>query len=111
VQIIYSFVATSQWCEASHILVKDTSPKTKKAMDGMVKDIGSNYRKFGDLAAKYSQCPSKVNNGDLGRFTQGAMAPPFDKLCFDKNSKEGTTLGPIQTQFGYHLIYIRKRKL
>lgn len=111
VQIIYSFVAASQWCEASHILVKDTSPKTKKALEDMTKDIGTNLRKFGDIAEKYSQCPSKVAKGDLGRFSQGSMAPPFDKACFDPDSKVGTTLGPIQTNFGYHLIYIRKRKL
>ena len=110
-QIVYSFVGQRQWCEASHILIKDTSPKTKKAMDAMVKDIGSNARKFGDIAAKYSQCPSKVKNGDLGRFYQRDMAPPFDKVCFDSNSKTGITLGPIQTQFGYHLIYIRQRQL
>ena len=111
VQILYSFRVVTQWCEASHILIKDTSPKTHKTMVAMVKDIGSNARKFGDIAEKYSQCPSKVAKGDLGRFVQGSMAPPFDKLCFDPDSQVGYTLGPVQTQFGYHLIFIRKRQL
>lgn len=111
VNIFHCFVSTSMWCEASHILIKDTSPKTKKAMEAMVTDIGKNGRKFGELATKYSQCPSKTNNGDLGRFSQGDMAPPFDRACFDPKTPLNTTIGPIETQFGYHLIYIRKRKM
>lgn len=109
VYVYYFLVGSRKFCEASHILIKDTSPKTKKSLDEMVKDIGRNAKKFGDIAAKYSQCPSKVKNGDLGRFYEGDMAPPFDKVCFDPKSKTGTTLGPVQTQFGYHLIYIRQR--
>jgi peptidyl-prolyl cis-trans isomerase C len=111
VQIVYSFGTASQWCEASHILIKDTSPKTYKAMQNMVTDIGKNARKFGDIAEKYSQCPSKTKHGDLGRFAQGDMAPPFDKACFDPDTQTGITIGPIETQFGYHLIFVRKRKL
>lgn len=110
-QLYYAFFGSRSWVEASHILIKDTSPKTKKAAVDMVKDIGSNARKFGDLAQKYSQCPSKVKKGDLGRFYPGDMAPAFDKACFDPSTKVGTTIGPIQTHFGYHLIFIRERKL
>jgi peptidyl-prolyl cis-trans isomerase C len=113
VQIYYAFfVGTRKFCEASHILIKDTtSPKIVKNLEAMVKDIGGNAKKFGEIAAKYSQCPSKVKNGDLGRFYEGDMAPAFDKICFDPTSKIGTTLGPVQTQFGYHLIYIRQRNI
>jgi peptidyl-prolyl cis-trans isomerase C len=112
VQVWHAMVGTRNYCEASHILFKDTSsPKLVKSLEAMVKDIGGNAKKFGEIAAKYSQCPSKVKDGDLGRFYERDMAPPFDKVCFDPNSKVGTTLGPIQTQFGYHLIYIRKRKI
>lgn len=115
VNILWGFVfapANGKWCEASHILIKDTTnKKTKQALEGMVKDIRGNARKFGEMAEKYSQCPSSRNQGDLGRFVQGDMAPPFDKVCFDPSTKERTTIGPIETQFGYHLIYIRKRNL
>jgi peptidyl-prolyl cis-trans isomerase C len=99
------------WAEASHILVKDTSPKTHKALVGMQKEVGGNAKLFGDLAEKYSQCPSSAEKGDLGRFRQGTMAPPFDKAVFDPKSPLKMTIGPIQTQFGYHLIYIRNRKM
>ena len=38
------------------------------------------------------------------------MVPPFDKVVFDPNTKVKTVLGPVQTQFGWHLIYIEDRK-
>jgi peptidyl-prolyl cis-trans isomerase C len=105
------YQTSGTWAEASHILVKDTSLKTHKALVGMQKEVGGNAKLFGDLAEKYSQCPSSKEKGDLGRFRQGSMAPPFDKAVFDPKSPLKMTIGPIQTQFGYHLIYIRNRKM
>ena len=106
-----SYKTSGTWAEAAHILVKDTSPKTLKALVGMQKDIQGNAKLFGELAEKYSQCPSSREKGNLGRFSQGTMAPPFDKAVFDPKTPLNTTIGPIQTQFGYHLIYVRNRKL
>ena len=110
---VWSWLAyhlSGSWVEASHILIKDTSPKTLKAMVGLKAQLGKNAKLFGQTAKEYSQCPSSHQNGDLGRFAPGVMAPPFDKACFDPSTPIGETIGPIQTQFGYHLIYIRKRK-
>jgi peptidyl-prolyl cis-trans isomerase C len=105
------YQTSGTWAEASHILVKDASEKTHKALVGMQKEMGGNARLFGDLAEKYSQCPSSKEKGDLGRFRQGTMAPPFDNAVFDPKSPLKMTIGPIQTQFGYHLIFIRNRKM
>mmetsp|Transcript_6501 Transcript_6501/g.10129 ORF Transcript_6501/g.10129 Transcript_6501/m.10129 type:complete len:243 (+) Transcript_6501:103-831(+) len=107
----FLYTTSGTWAEASHILVKDTSKKTHKALVGMQQDIAGNLKLFGELAEKYSQCPSSKEKGDLGRFSQGTMAPPFDKAVFDPKTPLKTTIGPIQTQFGYHLIFIRNRKL
>lgn len=111
---VYSFVSyhlSGSWVEASHILVKDTSPKTLKGLVSLKEQIGTNYKLFGVSAKQYSQCPSSEQKGDLGRFGPNVMTPPFDKVCFYPNIKLGTTIGPIETQHGYHLIYIRKRKI
>lgn len=111
---VWSFVSyhlSGTWVEASHILVKDVSPKTLKALRGLRDQLGTDAKVFGLTAKQYSQCPSSAEqNGDLGRFGRGVMAPPFDKACFDPAVPVGVAFGPIQTQFGYHLIYIRKRK-
>jgi peptidyl-prolyl cis-trans isomerase C len=110
---IWSFLSyhlSGSWVEGSHILVKDTSVKTHKGLLSLRDQLGSNYKLFGSSAKEYSQCPSSEQNGDLGRFAPGSMAPSFDKICFDPNTPVGQTIGPIQTKHGYHLIYIRKRK-
>jgi peptidyl-prolyl cis-trans isomerase C len=77
----------------------------------MKEEIHDDLKRFQGFAEKYSQCPSKTQKGDLGRFKPGDMAPPFDKAVFQPSSPLETTIGPIQTQFGYHLIYIRERKI
>ena len=105
-----SYHLSGSWVEASHILVKDTSPKTLKALVGLRDTLGTDGKMFGLTAKEYSQCPSAAQNGNLGRFGPGVMAPPFDALCFDPDTPLNTTVGPIQTQFGYHLIYLRTRK-
>jgi len=107
-----SYHLSGSWVEASHILVKDTSPKTLKALVGLGETLGTDAKTFGLTAQQYSQCPSSAaQKGFLGRFGKSAMAPAFDEVCFDPETPLNTTVGPIQTRFGYHLIYIRDRKL
>ena len=35
----------------------------------------------------------------------------FSTVCFDPDTPENTTVGPVKTSFGYHLIYIDNRTL
>jgi peptidyl-prolyl cis-trans isomerase C len=86
---------------ASHILVK-----TKKECDDLKKQIeeGADFAK---LAKKHSQCPSGRQGGELGEFTPGQMVEEFDTVVF--NEEVGKVHGPVQTQFGYHLILITSR--
>jgi len=62
---------------------------------------------FADMASAHSQCPSGKQGGDLGSFTPGQMVPEFDTVVF--NDAVGEVHGPVQTQFGYHLIEITSR--
>jgi len=93
--------ADAKSAEASHILVPDeaTCLDLKKQIDG-----GAD---FADLAAKHSTCPSGKSGGSLGSFGPGQMVPEFDKVIWDGELKK--TLGPVKTQFGYHLIWITSR--
>lgn len=96
---------------ASHILLDDTD-ESKAKLTVLKKEIGTDYNKFTAAARKYSKCPSgKAAGGSLGTFGKGAMVPPFDKVIFDKETATKTTIGPVQTNFGFHLIWIEERNL
>lgn len=62
---------------------------------------------FADVARKHSSCPSRMQGGDLGAFVPGQMVKEFDEVVFSGDSNK--VLGPVRTQFGYHLIEITKR--
>ncbi|ANA40972.1 MULTISPECIES: peptidylprolyl isomerase [Geobacter] len=62
---------------------------------------------FADVARRHSLCPSRAQGGDLGTFTQGQMVKEFDDIVF--SGEINKVLGPVRTQFGYHLIEITKR--
>ena len=95
---------------ASHILMDGDDAKSK--LEAMKKDIQKDYKKFAACAAKNSKCPSgKAAGGKLGTFKPGSMVPPFDKAIFDKDAKVGEVIGPIQTSFGWHLIWIEERNM
>jgi peptidyl-prolyl cis-trans isomerase C len=106
-----SYHTSGTWAEASHILVKDTSKKTHKGLLALKEQAGSNAKLFGQFAEQYSSCPSGKEKGDLGRFQKGTMAPPFDRAVFDPKTPLNQTIGPIETQFGLHLIFVRNRKM
>jgi peptidyl-prolyl cis-trans isomerase C len=63
---------------------------------------------FADLARQYSTCPSSRRGGDLGEFGPGQMVPEFDRVVF--SAPIGEVQGPVQTQFGYHLLEVTQRR-
>ncbi len=62
---------------------------------------------FAEVAKQYSKCPSGKQGGALGEFSPGQMVREFDEVVF--SGEVGKVLGPVKTQFGYHLIEITKR--
>ncbi|CAB9503099.1 trans isomerase NIMA-interacting 1 [Seminavis robusta] len=108
---LYLNWGTYAWCEASHILLKDHSKEGKQAMKEICQQIGSDYKRFQENARQMSDCPSRKDGGDLGRFYRGDMAKNFDRACFDPNVPTGKCVGPLETSFGFHLIFIQKRSI
>lgn len=62
---------------------------------------------FEEAAQEYSTCPSGSRGGDLGEFGKGQMVPEFEKAAFE--GEIGQVIGPVKTQFGYHLIKVEKK--
>ena len=88
---------------ARHILVK-SSEEANKVLEKLAE--GST---FASLASEYSTCPSSARGGSLGSFSPGTMVKEFDSVIFDSSTNLGEVVGPVQTQFGYHLIVVDKR--
>lgn len=86
---------------ARHILV-DSAEKAQQ----LKTDI-ENGADFAELAKQHSSCPSGAQGGDLGQFGKGMMVPEFDAVVFSAPINE--VQGPVQTQFGYHLLEVTAR--
>ena len=69
---------------------------------------------FADLANSYTEDPGNsanpdsLNGGKLGWFNKGQMVKEFEEAAFGAN--KGEVVGPILTQFGYHIIKIDDKR-
>jgi len=86
---------------ARHILVP-----TREACEDLKTEIEAGAD-FAAVAKQHSQCPSGQQGGDLGEFGPGQMVQQFDTVVF--SAEVGKVVGPVQTQFGYHLIEVTSR--
>ncbi len=86
---------------ARHILVPSEADcnTLKKLIEG--------GEDFAEVAKEHSKCPSGKQGGALGEFSPGQMVKEFDEVVF--SGEIGKVLGPVKTQFGYHLIEITNR--
>lgn len=94
--------ARKEQVRAAHILV-DTAEEAQTIRTEIEGGMS-----FETAAGQYSKCPSKSKGGDLSYFSTGQMVPEFEAACFE--GEIGDLMGPVQTQFGYHLIHILDKK-
>jgi len=106
---------------ASHVLLsfeKDDKgqPKTasrdaaKAEADALIKQLaGATAEKFAEIAKLKSKDPgSAAQGGDLGFFGRGQMVKPFEEAVF--TMKPGEVRGPVESDFGYHIIRLTDTK-
>lgn len=93
---------TGETVQAKHILVA-TEDKCNEILEMITKGDKS----FEDAAKELSTCPSGQKGGDLGSFGRGQMVKEFEDAAF--NAEIGHIVGPVKTQFGYHLIKVEKK--
>src|SRR3954451_20275451 len=101
---------------ASHILIAvpqtatpEQKSKAKDKAQALLNEAKKAPKNFAELAKKNSEDPgSAVEGGDLGWAPRGRMVKPFDDAMF--SMKAGEVVGPIETQFGYHIIKLNEVK-
>ncbi|HVJ75453.1 MAG TPA: SurA N-terminal domain-containing protein [Casimicrobiaceae bacterium] len=101
---------------AAHILIAvrpDASDADKAAAKKKADEIAAQVRaapaRFAEIAKKESQDPgSAAQGGDLGSFGRGTMVKPFEDAAFA--AKTGDIVGPVQTDFGWHVIRVTGAK-
>ena len=94
--------AVAEQRRASHILLQPGADAKKKAGE-ILAEVRKDPARFAELARKYSQdSGSAEKGGDLGFFGRGMMVKPFEEAVF--RMKEGEIAGPVESEFGVHVI-------
>ncbi len=95
---------------ASHILVNfGTDTNAAKTKAETIFQKAKSGEDFTKLAADFSDDASnKFKGGALGWFTKGAMVKEFENAVM--NANPGDIVGPVKSQFGYHIIKINDRQ-
>jgi parvulin-like peptidyl-prolyl isomerase len=88
-----------------HILVA-TEDQAKDVMIALQKG-----ESFANLAKSIStDTGSGAQGGDLGWAQKGAYVTEFEETVWSDKTKPGDVLGPIKTQFGFHIIQLEARE-
>ena len=89
---------------AAHILVA-----TREEADAIKSELAAGAD-FAEIAkARSTDTGSGANGGDLGWFGLGMMVKPFEDAVIA--AKVGEVSGPVQTDFGFHLILVRETRV
>ena len=98
------FTTPEQVCVRHILFNKDQKQKAEDVKKQL--EDGADFAK---LAKQYSQDPgSAQKGGDLGCLGKGETVPTFEEAAF--GAKQGEIVGPVKTQFGYHLLEVTKTK-
>ena len=107
---------TKEERRASHILISvaesassDEKDAAKKIAIEVLAKLNAKEGSFAELAKQFSNDPgSAENGGDLGFFEKGLMVESFDEAVF--SARVGEIQGPIETQYGFHIIRLDEIK-
>ena len=76
-----------------------------------IANVAAREKQFAQIArAESDDKGSGQKGGDLGFFGQGAVVQEFGTAIFGTPHRRGDIIGPVKTQFGWHVIlYVERR--
>ncbi|MFB6280287.1 MAG: peptidylprolyl isomerase [Salinibacter sp.] len=98
--------AETKYAHARHILLKTDQADSKLLgrLQAIRDTIESGAASFAEMARKYSDDQSASEGGNLGWFSKGSMVDAFENAAF--GAEPGSLVGPVRSEFGYHLIRV-----
>ncbi len=107
VKVVGMRPAESPHVRARHILVDGSDDDSREEIQSLLDRLASGDD-FADLAREASDDGgSGALGGDLGWFGEGRMVPPFEEAAF--GATVDRIIGPVETDFGLHLIEVTHR--
>lgn len=110
---------TEERARALHILIAKKDEEGKREVNRLIADLTKEEKKlnaseledfFRQLAESHSEdYASAARGGDLGYFGRESMVENFSKAVFNTKNKLGSVVGPVETDFGYHIIMVLDR--
>ena len=98
---------TQQFSKGATVNAKHILTDSEEKCSSILESIVNGSVQFEDAAKEHSTCPSGAKGGDLGEFGRGQMVKEFEDAAFD--AEVGHVVGPVKTQFGYHLIKVEDK--
>ncbi|MFN3881889.1 MAG: nitrogen fixation protein NifM [Nitrincola lacisaponensis] len=94
--------------QASHLLITvdddqpDSDPRVYRKLCALLDKIKQKPTRFDKLVLRYSECPTAMNEGNLGLITPGLLYEALDKALF--KMQPGEISPPLRSPMGYHLL-------
>ncbi len=111
IKIVDERKGSAEYVRASHILLNDVAGPDSVEKIQKVRDLLQQIRSGADFAALAREHSEDLSNkhlgGELGWNGKGSWVAPFERAAF--GAKIGEVVGPVRTQFGWHLIKVTGR--
>ena len=98
--------------EAAHILLAVTPSAPLEALrdqaEAILREARAEPERFGELASRFSNCPSGAQGGSLGQLARGDAVPEFAQALFD-SAATGVLPQLVKSRYGFHVVYVARR--
>ncbi|GAB2190309.1 hypothetical protein MAH1_19170 [Sessilibacter sp. MAH1] len=99
--------------QARHILITENPDfpencrdEARRRAEQIAQRLQKKPKRFSEQAMKYSECPTAMNGGELGRVKRGILFSSVENTLFAL--KSGQVSDVVESPMGFHVIYCEK---